>query len=726
MSGPARSGRLKFIADKWARRLAARVGADHSAPNDADPFEVLLEADPSSNGEYLDWICRIYYAGEILMEDRERVRNTLVLFHRWKRRLSEEERDIGRHKTEQSVWKAVERFDPSRVEDANPEGRELRRIERAKALAESEVCESESLEGWVVASPRTAFASTWWGRGTRWCTATNKGSHVFMSYHSRGPLRVFVTPEGRKFQAHVASGACADELDRPVAFSAFVDRLPAPGLDTLKGDMRALLSSLGADAEGKLATGEIARIMTCIPRALVDDDVAAAFKARGLERVKVKAEDGPWKLKFVNDGLSKWALGLEATTKSPWSTPNFLLLEGPAGLSLHAEMDGKSAEPFRVIARALADAPEEFRSAAILETANLWEGPGGYRNAATISAFIEALPSGAVPQQAWVNLARKIAKKPRDWHDFAIPHRFVDDEVADALAHGWSLAAIPATMVTKPRIMTLLSKHPQLAATELDAYGLGQAVDHEVAMAMASFGSGEGLPFVPADLKSREFCLEALDRYPRALKHVPEEYLTQEICYRIMDKNAQLLADIPHRFKDRELYLRAVTQNGGQLFLVPEKYRDEDVCRAALENKPDQFPHVTFALAYDEYLTGVAVSGSLLARVPLEFRDETMCLAAVRKQIDAFAHVPPLVAAAIKADPANADLSRHSGNRVSSRYPKSDPIYAFMPGGNRPERLVPLPALGRSVAGSGPVRTSVHPSDDAGLEAGEPAPAMAT
>src|SRR5690606_14426682 len=122
-------------------------------------------------------------------------------------------------------------------------------------------------------------------------------------------------------------------------------------------------------------------------------------------------------------------------------------------------------QAFAKIAMALGRAPAGFRSAAAMEVAALWEGRNGYRAAAPLSAFIASLPF-PLPQEAWVAIARKIIKKPRDWHDMAVPHEHVDDEVADILAKGWSLSALPPAMVTKERIMAFAAAHPDLAEGE--------------------------------------------------------------------------------------------------------------------------------------------------------------------------------------------------------------------------------------------------------------------
>lgn len=650
-------------------------------------MDVLAAADPSPRKEYMDWICRVYCKGAFLAEDAERVRNTLVLFHRWKHRLSVVERDIGRHKSEQSVWECVERFDPSRTEDLEPEGRELRRQERAKALAESEVCDEEGFDGWIAASPRTAYASRWWGRGTRWCTAMKQGTH-FQYYSKSGPLRVFVSPDGAKFQAHVATGSCCDEQDRRVDFAAFVKALPAPAVEILKEDVRKLLPS--SDGPVKLAID--GSMILSLPISIVPEDVAAGLKAKGIEKLKTLAENGEWKLRYAHESLSKWALGLRTAANHPYGQSNHLVLDREGGERMTADTSDRSVKPLRELIAALADGPEGFAAEAITGICGQWEAKNGFRNPAWMGAILETVGVNGIPPETWHALAVKVAKMPRAWSEFAIPEEAIDENVADALANGWSLIPVPEAMRTKRRLTFILSKHPDLARTEIPALGMEDMIDEEVAMAMVSYRRGEGLEHVPARLLTHDFIVAALAEYPRAVKHAPAGVLTQEICHSVVSMDGTMAMEVPREFRDRELFLRAVRQNGTILHFVPHHLRDEEICRAAIAINPDQFPHATFDLRYEDYLAGVAMSGSLLARVPLRFRDEEMCLAAFRKQFDASYHIPPLVGERLKAR-FPEEFASYRGV-LSSRYKAADdPIREFVPDGEMPDALPPIPAL---------------------------------
>lgn len=692
--------RRAFLARKWSKKLAARAKADHSFPEGGDPLDVLAKADPSPRKEYLDWICRVYCSVKrseahlpeggqsegFLAEDVERVSNTLVLFHRWKHRLPVAERDIGRHRSEQSVWSSVERFDPSRNEDIEPEGRELRRHERAKALAESEVCEDEGLDGWIVASPKTEFASGWWGRGTRWCTAMQSGTH-FRHYSKSGPLRVFVSPDGAKFQAHVATGSCGDSQDRRVDFAAFVSRLPEPAAAVLRADVRRLMPA----SDGPVKMSYDTHMILSLPISLVPEDVAAALRAKGMEKIQILAEESGWKLYYVREAISKWALGLRTANDYPFGQSDYLILDSEAGDRMVAETNDKSVKPLRELLAALVKAPEAFAKEGVAGVCGLWEAKSGFKGQAWMAAVVETVGADRISPDSWQGLARKVAKLSRNWHDFAIPREVIDDAVADILATGWSLTAIPEGMMTKPRLMAILSRHPELIQTEVPSLGLANMVDREVAMAMVSYRNGEGLQYVPRDFLTRHFIVAALERHPRAVKHVPEGTLTREMCLSVVAMDGNMAKEIPRHFLDRELCLQAVRQNGTILNFVPVAMRDGEICSAALSKNPDQFPHATCDLRYEDYLAGVAVSGSLLARVPLQYRDERMCLAACRKQFDASYHVPPLVGERLKAEYPEEFV--HYRGKLSSRYGATHAIREFQPDDMVPAALPPVPGL---------------------------------
>lgn len=213
--------RIEFLKKKWADRVHHHARSmDHSMPSDVDVFDTLLKADPSPKLLYAEFVMRTYCAGEFLAEDIERIRETLSVFHVNKRRLPLEQRDIGSYSSERDLWAMLSAA--GFLQGIQSSGKETKRSDRNRAHLESEVVRSE---GWTMAKLGSAFSARWWGMGTRWCT-TEKTGKTYHNYANKGPLRVFVSPDGIKHQLHIATGSLCDATDRHVDLTVYLGKLP--------------------------------------------------------------------------------------------------------------------------------------------------------------------------------------------------------------------------------------------------------------------------------------------------------------------------------------------------------------------------------------------------------------------------------------------------------------------------------------------------------------------
>ena len=201
--------RLTFLRDRHGRDLLEAVRADPrnaSCPDtpwggtaEADTGEMVetvfhryRDADPTSKGLYLQWLLRQALKGDLPVEDLPKARETLEAFDRYKRRLAVDQRDVGRHHSLADLWDAVA---PFVLEDAPTSNAEADRREREEARAESTILLEQ--DGWTIAIPRTRRAASWWGRGTRWCTA-GTSFNMFEKYNQDAPLVVFLAPSSQK------------------------------------------------------------------------------------------------------------------------------------------------------------------------------------------------------------------------------------------------------------------------------------------------------------------------------------------------------------------------------------------------------------------------------------------------------------------------------------------------------------------------------------------------
>jgi Domain of unknown function (DUF4116) len=221
--------RLNKIIDLHGKALAEAVG--QREPSDFDDLkssrvgtkcatspEACLSAkdlilhfaenDPTDGKSRTQWLVKTYIQDEqFKLEDLGRAHAALSAFERFKRKLPVEKRELSRFKSLQGLEELVDPFvkaeERARLtrDLSTATGRELRRLEEWKARDESVVIqEGDGLP--TIAVPMTEFASKWWGRGTRWCTAA-ENNNVFARYHKDAPLVIMVCSDGAKFQMHV-------------------------------------------------------------------------------------------------------------------------------------------------------------------------------------------------------------------------------------------------------------------------------------------------------------------------------------------------------------------------------------------------------------------------------------------------------------------------------------------------------------------------------------------
>jgi hypothetical protein len=165
-------------------------------------------ADPTPGKSRTQWLIKTYIKDDqFKLEDLGRVDAALAAFERFKRKLPVEQRELSQLTCLRDLEALVEPFvkaeERARLtrDLSSATGREKRRLEEWKARDESIVIqEGKGLP--TIAVPMTEFASKWWGRGTKWCTAADK-DNAFVNYHKDAPLIVIVCPDGAKFQLHV-------------------------------------------------------------------------------------------------------------------------------------------------------------------------------------------------------------------------------------------------------------------------------------------------------------------------------------------------------------------------------------------------------------------------------------------------------------------------------------------------------------------------------------------
>lgn len=243
--------RIEGVAKQFADSLGAMLASEGSREGVRDRVARLAGFDPTAPRlKCLTWMAALHCKGLLPLEDLPKARETLELFEA--NRHAMETRDLGRFRTLPELWRAVGRF----AEAPAVSRSEADRAREASLLSRKAATIVWDAEDCRVVRLRTKAAAMWWGRGTRWCTASKTDS-MFCRYADQGPLHVVLRKGGPgKWQLHEASGQLMDEADAPASAESVAAAVPSVrespvwnGMMAAAGDPRAVLSML---AEGRL------------------------------------------------------------------------------------------------------------------------------------------------------------------------------------------------------------------------------------------------------------------------------------------------------------------------------------------------------------------------------------------------------------------------------------------------------------------------------------------
>lgn len=194
--------RVAYVADTLGPKLVNAYQKDRLAPkglSTQDLTRQLSDIDPT-NGKNLVWLANRYAHENFRMEDRTRVRKALEDFQRLKPKLPI--RDINRYSSLSHLESATTISPPSGSK--RQERLKLKR-EGAEIFYQASDC--------TIIKLLTKEAATYYGRGTKWCTAA-LWENAFDRYNDLGPLYVLIDgATHQKYQIHFATQQFMDEKD---------------------------------------------------------------------------------------------------------------------------------------------------------------------------------------------------------------------------------------------------------------------------------------------------------------------------------------------------------------------------------------------------------------------------------------------------------------------------------------------------------------------------------
>jgi len=216
---------------RFETKIADRLLSDHSVTDYPRPESILVlieNADPSPNGQYSLWILQNWLRGNIryLLEDSARVRAALTILFTKKAKIVNAGHNVDINKyTFSELETLTDQFSDTKT------GKEVRREDAERAQKESEIM-YDGPEGKLVV-PKSEFASCFWGRGTKWCTAATSSKNYFEQYAHDGKIYIWIAQDGTKYQFWVCeeSGAFQyaysnDELIDENTFSELIEIRP--------------------------------------------------------------------------------------------------------------------------------------------------------------------------------------------------------------------------------------------------------------------------------------------------------------------------------------------------------------------------------------------------------------------------------------------------------------------------------------------------------------------
>ena len=180
-----------------------------------DIFYNIIKTDPTYDeqrsqkmGKYGKWLLNQYRQGNLDMNNLSKVRNTIDFFNRYNRQL--EVKDINQYKNIDQVYDNVKNFmeDPSQATSKSDAARKVKEKGAEKVYEDND---------WLIIVPKTREAAIYYGKGTKWCTASTHGYNYFEHYNKEGRLYININKNtGDKYQFHFESNSFMDAEDKPI------------------------------------------------------------------------------------------------------------------------------------------------------------------------------------------------------------------------------------------------------------------------------------------------------------------------------------------------------------------------------------------------------------------------------------------------------------------------------------------------------------------------------
>ena len=225
--------RLNKLKAKYQQTLQELPGIPPDVINSPsfvdDIFDCLVAADPTPGNKYVSWLIEAWKNNSFTYEDIFEGKDSIVGmnchdFERLKNKLCHPDgtpdinaRSLMKYESPGQLWEAIRPL--LDAEDDTASNRELKRREAEAARRHTH--EVILKNGSIVRIPMTYLAAQFYGRQSRWCTASFRSAKMFLNYAGCSPLYIITTPNGSRYQAHFNDNLrleMRDTADRKVNF----------------------------------------------------------------------------------------------------------------------------------------------------------------------------------------------------------------------------------------------------------------------------------------------------------------------------------------------------------------------------------------------------------------------------------------------------------------------------------------------------------------------------
>jgi hypothetical protein len=552
--------RIDWLVTTFGAKIRSAALIRHervSFKSDEAAIKKLLTTDPTSNARFGRWLAETYLKESFRFEDLSRVKTALALFVKAQATFDGPERDIGRYASLNDLEEFLEAKQLLNNPKSFESGKQQRRNERAEAREQAIILlERDDV---VVAVPLTAFASEWWGQGTKWCTSA-KYNNAFRSYDA-APLIIILTKTG-KFQAYPSTHGLQFMDARDVGVT---------GKHVLE------LIKLVPELMKWLAL-ECGRLDFIPSTELTTEIVGHCSKLPGFD------------IETVPDELLSQEICFNAINSNRFNLKSI----PPRFVTQEMCVAASTQFGFKI-----SQVPKQFVTFEIC------------KNALEIGhARVKDLPAKFITEELCITAVELDGSGYE-----GIPEKFRTERVRDAFLETYPDVA--ATALSKELFTTaqctkivslkgiLFDKLPEKMRTSDMAivglstwgYNLGKipVAERTYDLCTVAVKSGQvNFDHIPLSLWDRDLVHLAATRaygIVRFLEKADSRWLTKEVVITAVSNGKESLDSVPDRFIDRELCLLAVKASYQAIRFVPEAFFDDELARIAIasDRRAEQF-----------------------------------------------------------------------------------------------------------------------------------------